>query len=635
MIGHGGDGHLAGLLRDLLAELQVQNNPDRRALAQLKLRPGSFGWTETPYHAKAFEIWENLLRKGTDDAQTLHHLAIMYHARAFDLEVGDEPESSDPDWRRAHELWHRLWLDEKFWETLTARAEPGAANPFLEIRERWPVQLLGVHMAIALDDLTKNYRRQAHMRFLLESPFPQPLKDRVRLSAFEHATAHVPPSVWESDAFDPEAIGDAMQAVTHYLDVDGSFLPALKDLAGLLRKLQSGHVQRINASEGEERQRALRLLATLATQFDPYLKRMEEQTARLETDALADLLWWHSRSGQARRILGQYRAAAVSFARAYRAAQVDNSPRTQGYRKEWLECSLLQARESAESGRQDWPEAREILSELAMESELPASCLALRARVHFVLEEFEEAESDCRGAVGGIAAAKAATDPDAAEQAEVLQSECQDLLNRILRTRRERSVAPRLEAAREAMKEEGGMEKAIALLSQAAAIDRANTMVLYLRARCYCRLLEPEMAHADAERALEILGGAGHTAEDMEGTVQRLLADIQSLREEIESWGGPESYKLQQEAALQMQYGQWDRAASSLRHAVRAARRDCPALKRQLSACLTKLAPRKAGAERQLLLTEALSLDSMNALARDLLHDLGQERGGPGVAGAD
>ena len=73
-----------GLLTVLAGELEVANNPHQLARRALGVTPE--GWTKVPYNKEAFRAWSDLLRRNPHDVDAMHHLAIMHHARAFDLD---------------------------------------------------------------------------------------------------------------------------------------------------------------------------------------------------------------------------------------------------------------------------------------------------------------------------------------------------------------------------------------------------------------------------------------------------------------------------------------------------------------------------------------------------------------------
>ena len=392
---------LSDLMLELRAELQVQHQPERRARATLK--PNRHGWTEEPYADEAFRIWEDTLGRFPQDLQTVHHLAIMHHARAFDLEQSEDSTRADADWKRALELWYRLWSEDGFWEELARRVDPDLQNPFPEVRLKLPEQLLQVHFDIAFDQQTANHRARQHVKIALDSPFPHEAKDRVRLRAYERLTGGLPPAVWNAGTIDRQTLDPALQAVAGYLSLDEMFQPALADLLSLLVKVQLGYVQRINAAGAvdtpEDRQRELEDLKTADSLYDPYVERLERHIAELEPEVLSNLTQWHRLSGQAHRALDEYELAAAHYRRALASAARDDTNTLTGdeLRNEWALSVILAAREDA--GRGETGKARELIASTRREEGLSAECLVLRAGIWVLLREFDEARQDCNRAV--------------------------------------------------------------------------------------------------------------------------------------------------------------------------------------------------------------------------------------------
>jgi tetratricopeptide (TPR) repeat protein len=572
------------LARELQAELRVQSNPQRRALAVLGLKPGSYGWTELPYASQAIEIWTDRLTRSPDDWRTRHHLAIAHHARAFDLEDSDDPQAADPDWRRALELWYGLWRDDAFWRDLASRLETTSADSVSALRERWPLDMLRVHLAIGLDETTKNYRRRAQIRLLLGSPFPATIADQVRMEGFEQVTAHMPAAAWDSSSYDPEAIRVGLQAVMRYIELDESFLPALKDLLRLLRKLQSAHVQAINSSDAKARVDGLRIIRALAGQYQPYVARLDDQLADIELDSLADLVGWHSLGGQAADLLGDYDAASACYQRAYRAGRVAGSEDAEQMRVAWLTATLQQARRLATGGRDEQNAAREVLAEIAVENEMPPSCLMLRANTCLLLDEFGRAQLDCEAGLAQIERIRTGT---AAAKGELeYEASLRAIMSSISRVRRQRSNAPRVAAAIDAMAQER-MADAIRLLTEAIAVDPEAAAAFCLRAKCHLAMMRPELASVDLARAQSLVG-AGDA--DMTGTASQIAsleASVGAMQQRIRSYGGTTAFRMREQAMTEFRAQRFESAARVFRLALEAAEPDGgEELRAELRMCL-------------------------------------------------
>lgn len=607
-------GQLLDLLQELRAELQVHNNPERQARARLK--PNRQGWTEAAYADEAFRIWEGLLRQFPNDLTTLHHLAIMHHARAIDLEQSDDPSRSDADWRRALELWHRLYAEDAFWVAWARHIDDGVKNPFPQVRAALPAQILQLHFDIAADEQSKHYRARQHVRLALDAPFPQQAKDRVRLRTYERMTAHLPMGVWESFTFDAETLEEAIEAVTHYLDLDEEFLPALKDLLDLLTRLQTGHVQQTNATGStEEFRQNLQEVRSLSSRYDSHIRRLEQllqqvngdlpansdgaddgleasgmDLHQLKSDALSNLVLWHSRVGQALRLLEDYEAGAVHYRRAFEAADQGGADeeRREEMRKDWLLGVAQAAREHAVRDETGQTKARELLESIAGETGLSAMCLMVRANTLMFLKQFDAAERDCEEALTVLEEEKNGIDSEAAENAAMLEPECEKLLDAVVRARRQHATRSYLDQASDAI-EQNQWDTALERLNQAARIDPDGVLILYLRAQCHLKQLDAERARADIERAQRL--AEKEDDEDALNALRLLRKDLDALRKQINLYGGVKSLRLQQQAIEAFNNNQPQRAAELLRQAIKVARPNGRGkLEEELHLCLERAA---------------------------------------------
>jgi len=645
-----GHERLVTLLGELRAELTVQDNPERRAIACLQPRPS--GAVAELYAKEAFRIWEEMHRQLPDDLRTVHHLAIMHHARAFDLEASAEPGQADGDWKRALELWHRLWQEAGFWQGLEAASDAASPDAFAAVRAGWPERLLEVHLAIAWAAGTPNHRRRAHIRLALASPFPAAVKDAVRMRAYERATREVPAAAWEGGTFDPETLAAGIKAVCRYLDLDGELLAALKDLLALVTRLQTGIVQQINAA-GEETvgfEAKLREMEALVRTHEARVSCLEGHRQELTPETLADLALWHARAGQARRLLHAYEAAADHYRRAMQAAAGEPSGerRSAELRREWLECTLLWAREHAAGGPDDEATAKRILAGIAGE-ELATRARLLCASVRLLVGDFDAAQRDAEAALAACRpAAEEGADLAAAEVATHLEPECTQLLGEILAARRRRAVAAKLEAARKSL-EGADTAKALRLLDEAVRLDPRCVPALFQRAQC--RLMDFAF-----ERARRDLADAARLAAEQDDAtaaeaIERLRREIEEAERRSTDFGGPEAFGLRQKAFAAYQDERFAATADLLRQALKAASpRGRGRLKKELAVCLDLLAVEKTNeaitalqgktpsrpsvrmagsgpaaglAAAEALLAEAVALDPTNDKARG---NLGQVR---------
>ncbi len=312
---------LRELLEQLRDELRVDANPDRQA--RVLLVPNRYGWTAEPYHPDAFRLWDQLARHADSGPSTrvtsLHHLAIMYHARAFDRELSDRPGSADPDWRQALELWHRLWDTPLFWDELAASADPDAVAA---AREALPERLLQVHFDIALDGETPDGRKREHVRLALESPFGAEVKQRVRLRAYERAVSGLDPVTWQPHTLDEVVLERAVQAVGDHLAIDGTCTAALTDLLSVLGRLTQAYVVKANAAQDESddyRDSILRI-RELARDYGPRIEGLSTSDPAEQEQ----LIRWYKIAGQVAGLLGEH-DLAESYRERRAAAQGDRA----------------------------------------------------------------------------------------------------------------------------------------------------------------------------------------------------------------------------------------------------------------------------------------------------------------------
>lgn len=592
---------MAELVRELRSELEVHNNPERQAFSHL--HPSPSGCPQEPYADEAFQIWESLLRRAPDDLRTVHHLAVMYHARAFDGEAkppdpkqADEHwRKTDDAWRKALELWHRLWREDAFWEDLARGLDDGVPDPFPPVRAAWPEQLLEVHLTIAWDEHTRNHRCRSHVRLALESPFPAEVKESVRMRAYERVTREVSPAAWSSDTFDADTLDKGIASVVRYLELDEGFVPALKDLMGLLGRLQSANVQHANAY-GEDREQLesrLREMQRLVGRYEPHVRRLEQGIEQLESDTLSHLVLWHARAGQAHRMLKSFEPAADHCRRAWLAARRDASDpqRTGEMHREWLSCTLLRAREHAIQGKKGRTEAETLLAGIASE-ELPPVCLMLRANIHMLLERLDDGERDCLSALNLLD-----NEGTAGEEAE-LEPQLRQLLEQIRRTHRRLAVEPKLAAASKALAEKQAA-KALPLLEEAAKIDPDHAATYFLRAQCHLQGFEIKAGLADLDRVEKLAGEDGQVRE----AVSRLRHELGELRKLLDQYGGAAALRLQQKAVEAFNSDRFTEAADLLRQALKAANGTDKSLKKELAVCLSLLAVQKTNQAIVLLQT--------------------------------
>lgn len=202
---------LRAIATDLRASVAESLNPDEQAYAALVQDGELHPWTE-----QAHATWTQA--RGPDPWRH-HHLAILHHARAYDLEMAGSPEASHC-WTAALRHWAAVHADDAFWARMTRHLgeHMGAGidpNVVAGVRDRLPRDLLEPHRdLIAVYQSSDPERARSHMRVVKSAPFDPDTIDGVRVGFVREVVAAVPDTVNTADF-------EAMIAeLRRWLDID-------------------------------------------------------------------------------------------------------------------------------------------------------------------------------------------------------------------------------------------------------------------------------------------------------------------------------------------------------------------------------------------------------------------------------
>ncbi|MGH3941995.1 MAG: hypothetical protein ACRDTG_25915 [Pseudonocardiaceae bacterium] len=128
-----------------------------------------------PWSSAAENAWS---RADRDEVWTVHHLAVLHHAQAYDLENESGVEAARPHWKKALEHWAWLYRSDFFWAAMTrhlteAMDRPPPEEVIATARERLPADLLAVHIRLAIEHrLNDPATARTHMALVTGSAFP-------------------------------------------------------------------------------------------------------------------------------------------------------------------------------------------------------------------------------------------------------------------------------------------------------------------------------------------------------------------------------------------------------------------------------------------------------------------------------
>jgi hypothetical protein len=187
---------LQAIAAELRASLTTSLNPDQQAYAALVKDGELHPWTE-----QAEAIWA---RASGSDPWRDHHMAILHHAKAYDLEMAGSPEAFQ-HWTAALRLWSAVHADDAFWgrmarhlsERMGTEIAPGVIDG---VWARLPRELLEPHRdLIAAYQASNPERARSHMLIMTSAPFDPDVIDGIRLQFTEEVLAVVPDAVMTAD----------------------------------------------------------------------------------------------------------------------------------------------------------------------------------------------------------------------------------------------------------------------------------------------------------------------------------------------------------------------------------------------------------------------------------------------------
>ena len=505
-------------LTDLQGYLTAAFSPDRMALADLEMEP--MGWTRRAYSEKAFQIWQKQLELFPDDPLILHHMAIMHHARAFDIENGRKPAKSDADWESAMDCWYRLYKTDAFWDKLTAKACAGTVRQDVvrKLREDFPQMIMAIHYDIALDKETREKRKSRakfHIGVVHKAPFAAHERVEAQRAAYNRFIQIVPDEVWQPNELREEVLAKGQQAIVEYLNYDPGCVPALEDALRLQRRVQRSRNTAWRALDKDDPQRntILHLEKKDAQTWRPFFDQLVTVAEELDGDVREDLARWYHGRGSDLRALDEHEEAIEFYRRAVEVCHPDDDERKLHVR-ELVQTLAHVARAKAANHEAG---AKAYCKKVRERADLTMIACWLLAQAYAHLKSFDVAEEMCDR---GLAIEPDFDDLEADEWAQ-----------RLAEFKQEISIIGQLSAATEAM-EAGRFQAALPSLDQAEQLANAadrireHKRIYWLRTQAYLGLERVDDAKRDADLYNGLLDEASSPADIEAG--QRLYELIEN-----------------------------------------------------------------------------------------------------------
>ncbi len=180
-----------------------------------------------PYTDAALAEFTAAYQHDPDDLRNVHHLAIAHHARAWDMELQNDPRAVG-EWERALEYWRVIANAAEFWAGLKdkfLRCSPDADPAWLaEVRKNLLDDLLDIHV-----DWVRHYcetgevqRAIQHVEIVKRARLPLASRKRLVDKVFKAMTSAVP------EAKASHAYDSALGSVERFLALFPDHVPALR-----------------------------------------------------------------------------------------------------------------------------------------------------------------------------------------------------------------------------------------------------------------------------------------------------------------------------------------------------------------------------------------------------------------------
>ncbi len=187
-----------------------------------------------PYSDVAMTEFNNALAEDPENPDIIHHLAIATHARAWDLELQDDPKAA-AEWERALGHWRAVISSSSFWDGFREKlmAIDPAADPALitTLRSDLYEQLLDIHV-----DFIRRYfegnnpnRAAVHVGIIGRARIPPAVRARLTDKLFAAMTVSV------AQARAMQEFEAALGPVEQFLALFKTHLPALQAHAEICR----------------------------------------------------------------------------------------------------------------------------------------------------------------------------------------------------------------------------------------------------------------------------------------------------------------------------------------------------------------------------------------------------------------
>ncbi len=171
--------NLVSSIKNILVELRKATGGHVIAYQQLVSKENA-NKIDRIYSTVAEEEWLKVLQRDPKDWVALHHLAILYHARAFELEIEGKNKEAIIYWNNAHRYWYDLFeLGEpidRFHKKLKQLERYNQKDLDVKIhnlKENIKYDLVDIHRKLYEIHNNQTEIADYHIKILINSPFKE------------------------------------------------------------------------------------------------------------------------------------------------------------------------------------------------------------------------------------------------------------------------------------------------------------------------------------------------------------------------------------------------------------------------------------------------------------------------------
>lgn len=187
------------------------------------------------YTPEALAILEKAYELNEVDDEVIHHLAVAYHALAWDLELRQSDMASEA-WKKALFYWRKLQSYSPFWQNLYTKGEMLGAEFQRGIIEAFREKLVQYLLEIHVNFIRHYYELKSidqasrHVQLIKEARLPPAARRELEILTYEAMTSTLPNVVAEG-RFD-----SALTMLDGFLSLFSAYLPALQTYLEVTKK---------------------------------------------------------------------------------------------------------------------------------------------------------------------------------------------------------------------------------------------------------------------------------------------------------------------------------------------------------------------------------------------------------------